>query len=53
MTVSERRFELNWPVVVLVIVVLATGVAIFRPELVEFLTDQGVKVLSTLKGIFR
>ena len=53
MTEKNARFELNWPVVVLVIVVLATTVALFRPELVDFLTDRAVEIITAIRGIFR
>ncbi len=50
---DQKRFELNWPVVVLAIVVIATVVALFRPDLVRFLTDRAVEVIGAVKGIFR
>lgn len=50
---GDRRFEINWPVVALVGILLAVVVTAIKPEVWTLVTDSIVRVVQSFRGVFR
>jgi hypothetical protein len=48
---EERRFVINWPLVVLVVFLVVVGVALFVPEAVDRMVGAVTTVFDHLKGV--
>ena len=43
------NFNVSWPFVAVVCILVGAGIALFKPEIVTFLVDQGVRLIQSFK----